>query len=186
MFTFPGIRVGNPICHESLTVFPLFTEPHGQVEYLLSDEAIQAGAVTVQEVSEGGSVPDLLVENTGDIRVLFLEGEEPKILRACRILMDEKIAQPVLLGNQARIHAAMAELHLHLDGLRIVDPAKSDRLRPVLLPSTKSPTPATRGHYRRIRGRYTARGDQGRPQGNRRGGSDTGRRITVHYRYNTA
>ena len=39
MFTFPGIRVGNPICHESLTVFPLFTEPHGQVEYLLSDES---------------------------------------------------------------------------------------------------------------------------------------------------
>src|ERR1022692_4567963 len=26
--------------------------------------------------SEGGSVPDLLVENSGDIRVLFLEGEE--------------------------------------------------------------------------------------------------------------
>src|SRR5260370_40944312 len=76
MFSFPGIRVGNPIRHESLTVFPLFAEPNGQVDYLLSDEALQAGSVRVQEVSEGGSVPDLLVENSGDIRVLLLEGEE--------------------------------------------------------------------------------------------------------------
>ncbi|MGA2576917.1 MAG: NADP-dependent malic enzyme [Bryobacteraceae bacterium] len=61
-------------------------------------------------------------------RVVFPEGDEPKILRACRILMDEKIARPVLLGSEARIRAAMDELHLHLDGLRIVDPAKSGRL----------------------------------------------------------
>jgi hypothetical protein len=86
MFTFPGICVGNPTCHESLTVFPLFTEPHGQVDYLLSDEAIQAGSVTVQEVSEGGSVPDLLVENSGAMRVLFLEGEELVGAKQNRIL----------------------------------------------------------------------------------------------------
>jgi malate dehydrogenase (oxaloacetate-decarboxylating)(NADP+) len=61
-------------------------------------------------------------------RVVFPEGEEAKILRACRILMDEKIALPVLLGNETRIRAAMDELHLHLDGLQIVDPAKSERL----------------------------------------------------------
>jgi malate dehydrogenase (oxaloacetate-decarboxylating)(NADP+) len=60
--------------------------------------------------------------------VVFPEGEEPKILRACQILMDEKIARPVLLGDEGRIRAAMDELHLHLDGLRIVDPAKSGRL----------------------------------------------------------
>ena len=61
-------------------------------------------------------------------RVVFPEGEELKILRACRILIDEKIAHPVLLGSEARIHAAMAGLHLELDGLQIVDPAKSARL----------------------------------------------------------
>jgi hypothetical protein len=86
MFAFPGIRVGNPTCHESLTVFPLFAEPNGQVEYLLSDEALQAGSVTVQEVSEGGSVPDLLVENSGALRVLFLEGEELVGAKQNRIL----------------------------------------------------------------------------------------------------
>src|SRR4051794_9813843 len=86
MFAFPGIRVGNPTCHESLTVFPLYAEPNGQVEYLLSDEALQAGSVTVQEVSEGGSVPNLLVENKGDRRVLFLEGEELVGAKQNRIL----------------------------------------------------------------------------------------------------
>ena len=42
--------------------------------------------MTVEEVSEGGSVPDLLVENTGDIRVLFLEGEELVGAKQNRIL----------------------------------------------------------------------------------------------------
>lgn len=86
MFTLPAIRIGEPIRHESLTVFPLFTESHGNVNYLLSDEALQTGAVTVEEVSEGGSVPDLLVENSGDIRVLFLEGEELVGAKQNRIL----------------------------------------------------------------------------------------------------
>jgi len=61
-------------------------------------------------------------------RVVFPEGEEPKILRACQILLDEKIAHPVLLGDEAKIRSAMADLHLHLDGLQIVEPAKSGRL----------------------------------------------------------
>jgi hypothetical protein len=109
MFTFPGIRVGNPICHESLTVFPLFTEPHGQVEYLLSDEALKAGSVTVQEVSESGSVPNLMVENSGDIRVLFLEGEELVGAKQNRILntsvlvpAKSKIKIPVSCVEQGR------------------------------------------------------------------------------------
>jgi len=56
-------------------------------------------------------------------RVVFPEGEETKILRACEILVDEKIAEPVLIGNAARIHAAAADLHLPLTGVRVVDPA---------------------------------------------------------------
>src|SRR4051812_4989020 len=56
----PEARVGDPVQHESLAVFPLFSEPQGGVEYLLADEALAAGAVTVEEVSEGGSVPHLL------------------------------------------------------------------------------------------------------------------------------
>jgi len=77
MFALPELKIGNPIKYERLTVFPLFGEDGGGgVPYALSDEAIASEAVTITEVSEGGSVPDLLVENLGDARVLFIEGEE--------------------------------------------------------------------------------------------------------------
>jgi hypothetical protein len=72
----PEVRVGDPVRHEALSVFPLFAEAESPVEYLLSDEGIGSGSVTVEEVSEGGSVPNLLVENKGDVRILFIEGEE--------------------------------------------------------------------------------------------------------------
>jgi hypothetical protein len=84
--TFPEVRVGEPIRCEGLAVFPLFAEPSGGVDYALSDEAISEGSVTVEEVSEAGSVPDLSVENKGDLRVLFLEGEELVGAKQNRIL----------------------------------------------------------------------------------------------------
>ena len=72
----PHVRVGEPVRCQTLSVFPLFDGQQTPVEYLLSDEGIGSGSVTVEEVSDGGSVPDLLVENKGDFRVLFLEGEQ--------------------------------------------------------------------------------------------------------------
>ena len=86
MSTLPDVSVGDPIRYESLSVFPLFSPPEGGVDYLLSDDAIQAGSVTVEEVSEGGSVPDLLVTNLGESRVLFLEGEELRGAKQNRVL----------------------------------------------------------------------------------------------------
>jgi malate dehydrogenase (oxaloacetate-decarboxylating)(NADP+) len=61
-------------------------------------------------------------------RVVFTEGEEGKILRACQILLDEKIALPILLGHEDTIRAKVEELHLHLEGAQIVEPAKFPRL----------------------------------------------------------
>src|ERR1700688_4615921 len=86
MSTLPDVRVGDAIRHEGLAVFPLFSASDVSVDYLLSDEAIQAGSLTVEEVSEGGSVPNLLVTNQGDSRVLFLEGEELRGAKQNRVL----------------------------------------------------------------------------------------------------
>ena len=61
-------------------------------------------------------------------RVVFTEGEEPKILRACQILIDEKIAAPILLGNEAKIRAKAGELHLHLEGAQLIDPRAFPRV----------------------------------------------------------
>lgn len=59
------------------------------------------------------------------VRVVFPEGEEDKILRACQILIDEGIAKPILLGREQVIRFRAQELNVDLDGIEIVDPAKS-------------------------------------------------------------
>jgi malate dehydrogenase (oxaloacetate-decarboxylating)(NADP+) len=43
------------------------------------------------------------------------------------ILIDEKIAVPILLGNQERIRAKAEELRLPMEGIQVVDPQKSPR-----------------------------------------------------------
>jgi hypothetical protein len=86
MLTLPEIRVGSPIRHEALAIFPLFVDPNEIVEYQLSDEAMAAGTVTVEEIGEAGSVPHLQVQNTGDSRVLFIEGEELRGAKQNRVL----------------------------------------------------------------------------------------------------
>src|SRR5450755_4193021 len=57
--------------------------------------------------------------------VVFPEGDNEKILRACHSILEEKIATPILLGNAATIHAKTAELGLDLEHAQIVDPASS-------------------------------------------------------------
>jgi hypothetical protein len=86
MPTLPEIQVGEPIRHKALAVFPLFSRSDCDVEYLLSDEAIAAGALRVEELNESGSVPNLLVTNEGSSRVLFLEGEELRGAKQNRVL----------------------------------------------------------------------------------------------------
>ena len=59
-------------------MFPLYSEgavPDRAVDYLLSHDAMDQGAVIVTEASDKGVVSELVVENNGDRPVLFLEGE---------------------------------------------------------------------------------------------------------------
>jgi malate dehydrogenase (oxaloacetate-decarboxylating)(NADP+) len=58
-------------------------------------------------------------------RVVFPEGESDQILRACHILVEEKIAQPILLGDPQLIRERAAELGIDLRDVRLVNPADS-------------------------------------------------------------
>jgi malate dehydrogenase (oxaloacetate-decarboxylating)(NADP+) len=60
-------------------------------------------------------------------RIVFLEGNEPKILRACQVILDEGIARPILLGERAVIERNIAELSLELDKAVIIDPKNFER-----------------------------------------------------------
>lgn len=95
MPTFPDLRIADPARHEALVVFPLFSEGKPGVDYLLSDEAISAGSVTVEEVSDSGSVPTLLVNNQTDTAVLFLEGEELRGAKQNRVLNTSLLVAPM-------------------------------------------------------------------------------------------
>ncbi|MEX2180807.1 MAG: NADP-dependent malic enzyme [Gemmatimonadaceae bacterium] len=60
-------------------------------------------------------------------RVVFPEGEDPKILRAAQILHDEGIAIPILLGRKERVYATAEGLGIELDGITVEDPTSSPR-----------------------------------------------------------
>lgn len=54
-------------------------------------------------------------------RVVFAEGCNFKILKAAQFVSREKIANPILLGNEEEIRAIINENHLELEGVPIID-----------------------------------------------------------------
>jgi malate dehydrogenase (oxaloacetate-decarboxylating)(NADP+) len=60
-------------------------------------------------------------------RIVFPEGEEPKIIRAASILVDDGIAMPILLGNKDTIERVAKENRISLEGIVVEDPSTSDR-----------------------------------------------------------
>ncbi|HTB58873.1 MAG TPA: NADP-dependent malic enzyme [Polyangia bacterium] len=60
-------------------------------------------------------------------RIVFPDGDNIKVLRACQIALDEKIARPILLGSERKIRQRAAELDLDLEGVEIISPPDSPR-----------------------------------------------------------
>ncbi|HTR82602.1 MAG TPA: NADP-dependent malic enzyme [Bacteroidota bacterium] len=60
-------------------------------------------------------------------RIVFPEGQEEKILRAANIIVEEKIATPILLGSRTLIHEKIEELGLDLPNVEIINPGKSPK-----------------------------------------------------------
>src|SRR6188768_1934318 len=58
-------------------------------------------------------------------RIVFPESESDNILRAAQRVIEEGIAQPILLGVPERIHEQGRKLGLHLENVTIVDPRAS-------------------------------------------------------------
>jgi malate dehydrogenase (oxaloacetate-decarboxylating)(NADP+) len=59
-------------------------------------------------------------------KIVFAEGNHPKILQAAQILREEAICEPILLGPVAQVKKAIADLRLDdLDGVQIIQPEES-------------------------------------------------------------
>ncbi len=61
-------------------------------------------------------------------RVVFPEGEEPRILQAARQFYSLRLGVPILLGDQGKVRAAAEQLKISLEGIRIINPATSEDL----------------------------------------------------------
>ncbi len=55
-------------------------------------------------------------------RVVFVDAEHNNVLKAARVILEEKIAHPILLGNQKRVLQMMDDLGISLPGVEIIDP----------------------------------------------------------------
>ena len=59
-------------------------------------------------------------------RIVYAEGEDPRVLRAVQTLVDDGIARPILLGRREHITAKVREMGLRLDlggAVQILDPS---------------------------------------------------------------
>jgi len=88
------IEIGSSTTFENLTMYPLLGTSEPKLEYITLDEALAAKTASVTEVSESGSVPDLLFRNDGDIPVLLLDGEELIGAKQNRVLNLSILAPP--------------------------------------------------------------------------------------------
>ncbi|MDD5048943.1 MAG: hypothetical protein PHH09_08435 [Methanoregulaceae archaeon] len=60
-----------------MTVMPLsLPKASNKFTYIMLSEALSSGSIVINEVSEGGSVPELIARNTGKVPVLIMDGEE--------------------------------------------------------------------------------------------------------------
>ncbi|MCX6137630.1 MAG: phosphate acyltransferase, partial [Ignavibacteriales bacterium] len=60
--------------------------------------------------------------------VVLPDALDPRTIRAARVIVDEAIANPILIGDEVAIITKAAEEKISLAGITIVDPVKSDKL----------------------------------------------------------
>ena len=80
--------------------------------------------------------PVFAVARSAPQRVVYAEGEDDRVLRAVQSVVDEKMAQPVLIGRRAFITERVRQLGLRLsvgDNVSVVDPNEDGELmRPLI------------------------------------------------------
>jgi len=70
------LQLGELQSCQNMGIFPLFTSVNESPKYLTLKEAWEKKILSVVEIDQGGSVPELKVINKGKISVLLLDGEE--------------------------------------------------------------------------------------------------------------
>ena len=88
------IKVGAKQNHKNMTLYCLLSADQAPVDFLTLDNALTTGALCVFEVTEGGSVPELKVNNKSDQKILLLDGEELVGAKQNRVLNTTILIAP--------------------------------------------------------------------------------------------
>jgi len=59
-------------------------------------------------------------------RIVFPEGSDPRILQAARQWVTRRMGVPILLGDRAAIKTAATKLDINLEGMRLIEPIRSE------------------------------------------------------------
>ena len=70
------IELTESTVFRNLTIFAIEGAMDGELDYLTLADAMRLEVARVSEISDGGSVPELLFENSADLPVLIFDGEE--------------------------------------------------------------------------------------------------------------
>lgn len=105
-FIADGLHLGELQIHNELALAPLFCSKIGGPDYITLKEALASGRLTISEVSQGGSVPELKLINDCDRDVLMLDGEELAGAKQNRVLNTTIL---VAAGGSALIPVSCTE-----------------------------------------------------------------------------
>src|SRR2546429_531455 len=104
-----ALKLGESQTYVNLTLFPLIGDPESAQGYVLLDEALERHLVHITEVSAGGRVPELALENASDETVLLVDGDELVGAKQNRVLNlsilvagGKKLVIPVSCVEQGR------------------------------------------------------------------------------------
>jgi malate dehydrogenase (oxaloacetate-decarboxylating)(NADP+) len=135
---------------EALSFGPLYIVPKqfdpralGRMAPAVAQAAMETGVARVQvdldeyrrslegRFGRGFQIMNRLMERAKSApkRVVFAEGEEPKILRAAAQLVEQGIAEPIVLGRKEVVSARAANLGLRYTP-SVIDPTQSDLAGP--------------------------------------------------------
>ncbi|HTY42716.1 MAG TPA: NADP-dependent malic enzyme [Thermoanaerobaculia bacterium] len=81
-------------------------------------------------LSRSREVMSVVIEKakSAPMRIVFPEGEHPKVLRAAKILAEEGICRPILLAREAEIEPLARDLQLPMDKIDFVNTNRSPKL----------------------------------------------------------
>jgi hypothetical protein len=112
------LKVGEPGSFHNLEIFPLTVPQNGGPAYLTLKEALAKQSISILEINDSGSVPQLKVLNKSDDFVLLLDGEELMGAKQNRVLNTSVLIKgqsetviPVSCTEQGRWSYQSPEFH---------------------------------------------------------------------------